>query len=67
MEQDPLSLVLAPEIKARIRTLDEPYMAALRWAEELACNRPGQDKSWVTRIAENHRRYFSEVRLVPRE
>jgi hypothetical protein len=56
---------LPPEDKARIRTLDDAYMAAVRWVEDLPCNQTGADKSWVARVEESDRRYFSRVRPAP--
>jgi hypothetical protein len=43
-------------------TLSRADLQALERIEELPCNRPGQDKSWVLRAAENRRRFFREVR-----
>jgi len=44
--------------------LSEEYRANLRFAEELACNRPGTDKSWVLRALQAHRRWFASVTQV---
>ena len=67
-EQQPWELAqLSPEEKARVRKFDQAYREAVLWVEGFACNQPGQDKSWVARVEENDRRYFSKVRLATEE
>ena len=54
---------LSPEAKERVRTFDETYREAVRWVEGFACNQSREDKSWVARVEEDGREYFSKVRL----
>ncbi len=42
--------------------LSAAYLGALREIEQLPCNQPGQDKSWVLRVEEQRRRFFRAVR-----
>jgi len=36
-------------------TLSEAYLRVLREIEDLPCNQPGQDKSWVLRVERRER------------
>ena len=72
MGQEPEQLTwehatLSPEAKERVRTFDEAYREAVRWVEGFACNQAREDKSWVARVEENDRLYFSKVRLATEE
>jgi hypothetical protein len=44
-----------PEFVRRVRELSPRDLALLREIEDLPCNRPGQDKSWVLRVARRAR------------
>jgi hypothetical protein len=44
-----------PEFLRRVRELSPRDLALLREIEDLPCNRPGQDKSWVLRVARRAR------------
>jgi hypothetical protein len=47
-----------PEFLRRVRELTPRDLALLREIEDLPCNRPGQDKSWVLRAEESRREFF---------
>jgi hypothetical protein len=47
-----------PEFLRRVRELTPRDLARLREIEDLPCNRPGQDKSWVLRAEESRREFF---------
>jgi hypothetical protein len=42
--------------------LEASYLRAVREVEDLPCNQPGEDKSWVLRVEENRQRFFANVR-----
>ena len=46
---------------ARPAELPDAYLRSIGEVERLPCNRPGQDKSWVLRAAENRRRFFRSM------
>jgi hypothetical protein len=48
----------------RPATLPEAYLRALREIEELPCNQPGQDKSWVVRGERRWRELIRSARLI---
>ena len=50
------------EFRESILDLSPGYLARLREIEELPCNRPGQDKSWVLQVARRARALIAESR-----
>src|SRR5262245_15273750 len=48
----------------RPEVLPEAYLRALQEIEDLPCNRPGQDKSWVVRAVRHWREVIRSARLL---